>query len=161
MTFRQDEFNLLISDKRTVISFTNNDAGDGERNIIMDAIIRPHSFLLNEKKTGIINPHRVMSNIPVEYVRACPRCHDDWEPVQQIYKSGKTDYTTYTCPNKCGVSVCTDTFNRFSSRGVKVDIPSPAEATMARVTEHTNETPVIDWGESADDTNQLPEIDWG
>jgi len=135
MTFRQDEFNLLISDKRTVISFTNNHTGDGERIITMDAIIRPHSFLLNEKKTGIINPHRAMSNIPVEYVRVCPRCHDDWFPVQQQYKTGGVDYTTYTCANKCGVSVCADTFNRFSPRGVKLDIPSTTGETMARATE--------------------------
>ena len=64
MTFNQDEYNLLLSDKRTVMSFSNNDGMNG-RIITMDAVIRPHSFLLNEKRTGIINPHRNMSHIPV------------------------------------------------------------------------------------------------
>ena len=40
MSFNQDEYNLLISDKRTVMSFSNNDARNG-RIIVMDAIIRP------------------------------------------------------------------------------------------------------------------------
>lgn len=134
MSFNQDEYNLLISDKRTVMSFSNNDSRNG-RIITMDAIIRPHSFLLNEKKTGIINPHRNMSNIPVEQIRACPRCGSGWHPV--LHSSNKEDYTTYACETKCGVSICADTYMRFVSnqRVAKVDIPSTTGDSMARATE--------------------------
>ena len=136
MSFNQDEYNLLISDKRTVMSFSNNDSRNG-RIIVMDAIIRPHSFLLNEKKTGIINPHRSMSNIPVEQIRACPRCGSGWHPVLHSWKTTADEYTTYTCETKCGVSICGDTYMRFVSnqRVAKVDIPTTAGDSMARATE--------------------------
>lgn len=143
MTFRQDEYNLLVSDKRTVVSFSNNDAGDGTRIITMDAIIRPHSFLLNEKRTGIINPHRNMSFVPVGQIRACPRCGSDWVPITR--REGKEKITTYTCESHCGVSICEDTYMRIVNlnfptsdsiqRVAKVDIPSSEGDSMPRATE--------------------------
>ena len=135
MPFNQEQFNMLLSDKRTVMSFTNNDAGEGERIIVMNAFIRPHSPLLNEKKTGIINPHRNMSYIPVEYVRVCPRCHGEWHAVQRKVKQGNNVYTTYTCSSVCGVSICGDTYKRFATRNMNIDIPSTTGDSVARVEE--------------------------
>lgn len=148
-TFNQDEYNLLLSDKRTVMSFSNNDTQNG-RIITMDAVIRPHSFLLNEKKTGIINPHRNMSPIPVGQIeRACPRCGSKWVPVFRI----KQDTTHYRCESACGVSICEDTYMRFVSkqRATKVDILSTTGDSMARATETDKPTlMVLDFGTPAE-----------
>lgn len=152
MTYNHEQFTEIIGDKRTVISMMTNDRGNGERVIVMSAMIRNHSPLLNK----YLNPHRNMSEIPSNFALDCPRCHDSWTPVL-VKRNGTQAYTHYTCSSNCGVSICDETFKRYS-RG-SIHIEEPVSETIPRGEEimFGNEEPThIEFGNEETD-----EIEFG
>ena len=82
MTFNEKEFHALIDDDHTVVNMTTNDAGNGNYVIVMNAFVRPTSAL----RDNYLNPHRNMGRIPVQYVRACPKCDTEWKPLMTSRK---------------------------------------------------------------------------
>tara|TARA_R100000406_G_scaffold51692_1_gene35136 strand:+ start:2152 stop:2664 length:513 start_codon:yes stop_codon:yes gene_type:complete len=131
MEFDREEFDALLSDKQTVITMTNNDAGDGERIIVADACVRPHS-MLREK---YLNPIRNISHVPSHHVTECPRCGDEWHALHTKLEN-KVEY--YTCASKCGLSICADTYDRFARKINKTEGVAnnmPRESEIATVTE--------------------------
>ena len=106
------EFLKLIKDRQTVVAMTNNDAGNGTRVIIADACIRPHSLIRDD----YLNPVRNISHIPTHFVRSCPRCGEEWTAIHTVV-AGATEY--YSCSDRCGVSICSDTYDRFARVFIK------------------------------------------
>lgn len=136
MEFDREEFDALLSDKQTVITMTNNDAGDGERIIVADACVRPHS-MLREK---YLNPIRNISHVPSHHATECPRCGDEWHA---LHRKGSDTVEYYTCASKCGLSICADTYDRFARKINKTESVAnnmPRESEIATVTEQATTT---------------------
>jgi hypothetical protein len=93
MTFRQEEYNLLINDKETVVTFTQSiDI------ILMDAMVRPASMIRHKYLT----PHRNLSHIPLAFIYdSCPRCHSSWESMWTPNKSADL----FICSSNCGIAL--------------------------------------------------------
>ena len=135
MTFDAKQFEEYINDEHTVVSMSHNHAGDGKYIIVMSAYIRPQSPL----REKVINPSRNMADIPVDFVRVCPTCGDDWKPLAYDIKEGEMKNIVYHC---CSNSIDADTYKRFA-RGDKVDIPPTETDTMARATETITAKPIV------------------
>ena len=136
MEYDREEFELLLSDKQTVITMSNNDAGNGERIIVADACIRPHSML----SARYLNPIRNISHVPSHYVTECPRCGDEWHA---LHRKGSDTVEYYTFASKCGLSICADTHERFARKVNKTeDVANnmPRESEIATVTEQATTT---------------------
>ena len=134
MEFDREEFDALLTDKQTVITMTNNDAGNGERIIVADACVRPHS-MLREK---YLNPIRNISHVPSHHATECPRCGDEWHALHRR-NSDTVEY--YTCASKCGLSICADTYDRFARKINKTEGVAnimPRESEIATVTEQAS-----------------------
>ena len=136
------EFLKLIGDKQTVVTMTNNDNGNGGRIIIADACIRPHSLIRDD----YLNPVRNISHIPTQYVRSCPRCGEEWTAIHTVV-AGATEY--YGCSDRCGVSICSDTYDRFARVFIKDgvsedDMPRESEDVSPMTLTLTDDTePVL------------------
>lgn len=125
MTFNEKEFHALIDDDHTVVNMTTNSTGNGGYVIVMNAFVRPTSALRDD----YLNPHRNMGKIPVQYVRACPKCDAEWKSLTYDIKNDKMQSTHYHC---CSNAICSKTYNKFVARGEKVDILHSQQDTMAR-----------------------------
>tara|TARA_Y100001937_G_scaffold125596_1_gene192752 strand:- start:545 stop:1036 length:492 start_codon:yes stop_codon:yes gene_type:complete len=135
MTFDAKQFEEYINDEHTVVSMSHNHAGDDRYIIVMSAYIRPQSPL----REKVINPSRNMADIPVDFVRVCPSCGDDWKPLAYNIKDDKMNTIVYHC---CSNSIDAETYKRFA-RGDKVDILPTETDTMARATETITAQPIV------------------
>ena len=93
MVFQQEEYNLLINDKDTVVTFTQSiDL------IVMDAMVRPASMIRHKYLT----PHRNLSHIPSAFIYdQCPRCHSSWQSMWTPNKS----VDLFICSSNCGIAL--------------------------------------------------------
>ena len=133
MSFNQDEYNLLISDKRTVISFSNNDGMNGASSRWMQSSVHTPSFSTRRRQVSSTRT----ATCPTSLLNKSARVHDVVVVGICFALKQQGRLTTYACETKCGVSICADTYMRFVSnqRVAKVDIPSTTGETMARAVE--------------------------
>jgi len=116
---RQEEYNKLIQDKQTLVIYTDNDAGEGERIVVADIHMKPRSKYAND----YINPHQLFNHIPHDSLAQCPACGDDW------VQDKKEEYYACASNDTHGkIFVHEDTYKRFASRyGNPYTLPAVAE----------------------------------
>jgi len=131
------EIDELLNDKHTTMTFTTND-NYGEKIIVMNAMVRPASPL----REKFINPHRNIGNVPVMYVRKCPKCGSEWqEALSYRIQDDEMKTAFYHC---CGIAICENTYDNFVRRvSDKVDILPTDDNNMARGTESEEELPTL------------------